>query len=123
MGTTIPIMEDHMINAHISHSIEAMEIDFEMNLSTIRMETGETMEDLLVPRRSKGETFHKIIHTSNQKVIDLTILPSADLTINLLVILRLTNKHFHKTKTRGQLMWLASPQPTISLTNYQASVR
>ena len=49
MGTTIRTREDHMINAQISHSLEAMEIDLEMNLSTIRMETGETMEGFLVP--------------------------------------------------------------------------
>ena len=49
MGTTIRTMEDHMINAQISHSIEAMGIDLEMNLSTIRIATGETMKNFLVP--------------------------------------------------------------------------
>ena len=37
MGTTIRTMEDHMINAQISHLIEAMEVDTQMDLSTIRM--------------------------------------------------------------------------------------
>ena len=32
MGTTIRIREDHMTNAQISHSIETMETDLEMNL-------------------------------------------------------------------------------------------
>ena len=32
MGTTIPTMEDDMINAQMSHSIEAMEIGLEMAL-------------------------------------------------------------------------------------------
>ena len=43
-GTTIRIMEDHMINVQISRSIEAMEIDLEMNFSIIRIETGYIME-------------------------------------------------------------------------------
>ena len=46
--TTILTVEDQKINAQISHSIEAMGIDLEMDLSTIRMETGETMEFFLV---------------------------------------------------------------------------
>ena len=108
MGTTIRIMEDHTINSQISHSIEAMEIGLEMNLSTIRMEIGETMEDFLVPHRSKGETSHKIIHTANQEVISLTILLSADLTIDLRLVLHLTNKSFHKTIIRHNLMSFVS---------------
>ena len=72
-----------MIHAHISHSIEAMENDPEMILSTIRLEIGETMEDFFVAHRLKGEIFHKIVQTPNQGVINLTILPSADLTIDL----------------------------------------
>ena len=46
-------IEDHMTNAQISQSIEAIETDLEMNLSTIRMETGETMENFFVPHRLK----------------------------------------------------------------------
>ena len=49
MGTTFRTMEDHLINAQISHSIEAMEIDLELNLSTIRKGTGETMKKIFVP--------------------------------------------------------------------------
>ena len=45
--TTIGIMEDHMTHAQICHSIEAIETDLELNLSTIRMEAGETMETFL----------------------------------------------------------------------------
>ena len=41
-------MGDHRINAPIDHSTEAMEIDLEMELAAIRMETGETFESFLV---------------------------------------------------------------------------
>ena len=37
MGTAIRIMEDHLINAPINHSIEMIEADLEMDLSTTRM--------------------------------------------------------------------------------------
>ena len=49
MGITIRILEDRMINAKISHSTETMEMDLEMDLSTIKMGTGDTMETFLVP--------------------------------------------------------------------------
>ena len=81
-----------MINVQISHSIDLMEVDLEMDLSTIRMETGETMEGFLGLHRLKGEIFHKIIHTASQEVINLTVLPSAGLTIDLWVVLRLMKK-------------------------------
>ena len=112
-----------MINEQISHSIEAIEIIVETDLPTIRMGTGETMEDFLVLHRLKGKTFHKIVHTASQEVINLTILPSEDLTVDLRLALRLTNKNFDKTITRRLLMWCASPQPLIPLTIYQRSVR
>ena len=60
IGTTIRLLEDHMTNVQISQSIEAMKTDLEMNLSTIRMKTGETMETFLVLHRPKGETSHKV---------------------------------------------------------------
>ena len=47
-GITIPTVEDQMINAKINHSEEPMEIDPEMDLSTIRMKTGQTMGTSLV---------------------------------------------------------------------------
>ena len=59
MGTTIQTTEDHMISAQISPSIETMEIDVEMNLSTTRMGTSETMEVSPVLHRFQGETSHK----------------------------------------------------------------
>ena len=49
----------------------------------------------------------------------LTILPSADLKIDLGLGLHLTNKKLHKTLTGRHLMWFASPQPTVPLMNYQ----
>ena len=82
MGIIAQTMGDRLINAQISHLIEAMETDLAMNLSTIRMETGGTMETSLVLRRLKGETSHKIIPIANQEVINLITLLSADLTIN-----------------------------------------
>ena len=100
MGITIRIKENHMINAKISHSTEMMEMDLETDLSTIRMGTGDTMETFLDPHRLKGETIRETVHTPNQDVISPTILLSADLTINLRLILRTTNKNFRKTKTR-----------------------
>ena len=94
-----------MINAQTCHSIKTMELDLEMDLSTIRSETGKTIEIFLL-HRLKGETFHKIIHTANQEVINLTLLPPADLTIDLRLVLRPTNTNFHKTITRRHLMWV-----------------
>ena len=107
MGT-IRIMEDHMFNALIIHSMEAMENDLEVDLSTIRMETGETVEFFFVPRRLKGETSHKIIHTANQEVINVSFLFLADLTINLRLVLQLTNKNSHQTIARRHLLWSTS---------------
>ena len=86
------MIEDHMTNVQISHSIEAMEIDPEMNLSTIRMGTGGTMETYLVFHRPQGETSHKITSIANPEVINLTTLRSADLTIDLRQALRPMNK-------------------------------
>ena len=56
MGTTVEIMEDHLIEAQISHLIETTEIDLEMDLSTIRMRTGKTMAILhRSPLTQRGE--------------------------------------------------------------------
>ena len=123
IGTNIRIMEDHMINAQITHSIETMEIDLELHLSTIIMRTGEIVETFRVLHRLNGETFQKIIYAANQEVINLTNLPTANLTSDLRVVSRRTNKIFHRTKARRNLMWSASPQPMIQLKNYQISAR
>ena len=88
-----------MINAKIGHSTETMEMDLATNRSTIRMGTGETMETFLVPHRLKRQTIRKAVHTANQEVINPTILLSADLTIDLRLVVRPTNKNFHKTMT------------------------
>ena len=116
-------MEDHMINAQISHSMEAIEIDTELDLSIFRMGPGETKETSLVLHRLKGETSHRIVYTASQGVISLTFLLSADLTIDLRRVLRLTNKKFPKTITRRHLIRFLSPQPTKPLMIYQTSVR
>ena len=123
MGITIQAREDHMINAQINHLIEAMEFDHEMDHSTIRMGTGETMGTPLVLHRIKGVTSHKITHIAKQEVINLTILPSADLTIDPRRVLHPMNESFRKTMNRQHLMWFASPQPTIPLRNCRISAR
>ena len=123
MGTLIRIMEDHTINAEVSTSTEAMETNLEMDLLAIRMETGETVEDFAVLLWLKGEIFREIIHTVNQEVINLTILPSAGLTIDLWVVLRFTNKSFLQTIIRLHLIWFVLRQLTTPLTNYQTFAR
>ena len=117
------IMGDHLINAQISHLIKTMEIDLGMVLSTTQMGTGETMEISLVLHRLKGENNRRIVQTANQEMIGPTTLLSADLTIDLRLVLRPTNKDFRKTITRQHLMWFVSPQPTILLMKYQIFVR
>ena len=123
IGITTLITEDHMTNAQVSHSIEIMETDLEMDPPTIRMGTGDIMETFLVLHRLKGETSHRIIHTANQEVISLTTLLTVDLTIDPQLVLHPTNKDFRKTITRPPLMWFVSPQLTILLTNCRISAR
>ena len=123
IGRTIRIIKEIMTNAQTSHLLESMETDLEMNLSTIRMETGETMETSRVLHRLQGETSPKISHTADQEVINPTTLLSADLTIDPRLVSRLTNKSSGKTIIRLHLMWFASSQTTKTITNYQTSVR
>ena len=115
--------QDLMINAQISHSIGTMEIDLEMDFSTTRMGTGDTMEIFLVVHRLKEETSHKIIPIGNQEVISLTTVLSADLTIDLRLVLHPMNRSFRKTIIGHHLMCFASPQRTIPLTNCRIFVR
>ena len=123
MGITVRIMKDRMINAKISHLTETMEIGLETDPSTTRMGTGETMEIFLVLRRLKEETSHKITSIANQELTNLITLRSADLTIDLRLVLRPTNKNFRKTIIRQHLRWFVSPQPTILLRKYQIFAR
>ena len=51
-----------------------------------KIETGETMEDFFLLNQLKGESFHKIFRTASRKVISLTILPSAGLTIDIRLV-------------------------------------
>ena len=113
MKTITRTIEDHMTSAQISHSIEAMETDPEMDLSTIRMETGGIMETFLVFHQIQEETSHRIILIANQEVINLTTLHSADLTVNLRLTLRPMNRNFRRTIIRHHLMWFVPPQPMI----------
>ena len=119
MGIIAQTLEDHLINAQISHLKEKMETDLEMDLSTTRMGIGETMGISLVLHRHKAESSHKIASTTSLEVINPTILLSGDLTIDPRLALHLMNKSFHKTITRCPLMWSDSPQPTILLMNQQ----
>ena len=123
MGLTAQTMEDHLINAQINHSIETMEIDPEMDLSTIRIETADLMEIFLVPHRLKEETSHKILPITNQEVINITTLPSADLTIDLRLVLLHMNKNFRRTIIKHHLMWFVSPQPMTPSTNCRIFTR
>ena len=117
MGIIVQAMEAHMTNAPISRSIEAMATDLEMDLLTIRLEIGEIMGIFLVLHRLKGETSHRIIHIANQEVISPATLFSADLTIDRRLVLHPMNKNSRKIITRPPLMWFASPQLMILLTN------
>ena len=53
MGTAFQLTEDHMTNAQLSHSVEAMGTDLEINFLTIGMQT------FLVLHRLQGQTSYK----------------------------------------------------------------
>ena len=58
---TVRTIDDHLINAQISHLIETMETDPDMNLSTTRMGTGGTMGTFLVLHQIQEGISHKTI--------------------------------------------------------------
>ena len=91
-----------------------MEIDLEMDHSTISVGTAETMDFFPVLHRPKGETSYKIFFIAYQELICLTV-P----TIDPLLVLHITNKNSHKAIIRPHLMLLPSPQPMMPLMNYQ----
>ena len=101
------------INAQISHSIETMETDLDMNLSTTRMGTGGTMGTFLVLHQIQEETSHKTIPIANQEMNNLTISHSADLTLDLQQTLHPMNRNFRKTIIRHLLMWFVLLHPMI----------
>ena len=113
IGTTVRMIDDHLINAQISHLIETMETDPDMNLSRTRMGTGGTMETFLVFHQIQEETSHKTIPIAHQEMNNLTNLRSADLTINLQQTLHSMNRNFRRTIIIHHLMWFVSPQPMI----------
>ena len=113
IGTTVRIIDDHLTNAQISHLIETMETDPDMNLSTTRMGTGGTMETFLVLHQIQEETSHKTIPIARQEMNNLTTLRSADLTIDLQQTLHPMNRNFRRTIITHHLMWFVSPQPMI----------
>ena len=99
------------------------DIDLEMDLSTTRMGTGETMEIFLVLHRFKEATSYKTTPIANQEVINLTTLLSADLTTDLRLVLHLTNTSSRKAIIRHHLMSFASPPLTMLLMNNQIFAR
>ena len=113
MGLTAQTMENHSTNVQVNLSIEAMETDSEMNLSTIRMGIGGTMETFLVLHLIQEETSHKTTPIANQEMINLTTLRFADLTIDLQQTLVPMNRNFRRTIIRHHLMWFVSPQTMI----------
>ena len=111
--TTVRTIDDHLTNVQISHLIETMETDPDMNLSTTRMGTGGTMGTFLVLHQIQEETSHKTIPIANQEMNNLTISHSADLTIDLQQTLHPMNRNFRKTIIRHLLMWFVLLQPMI----------
>ena len=99
IGTTVRMIENHLINAQISHLIKTMETDPDMSLSTTRMGTGGTMETFLVLHQIQEETSHKTIPIAHQEMNNLTTLRSADLTIDLQQTLHPMNRNFRRTIT------------------------
>ena len=86
------------------------------------MRIGETMEIFPGLSQIKEETSHKIFSIANQELTHLITLRSADLTIEVRLVLLPMNKNSRKA-TRQHLMWFVSPQPTILLTKYQIFAR
>ena len=113
IGTTVRTIKDHLTNAQSSHSIETMETDPDMNLSTTRMGNGGTMETFLLLRQIQEETSHKTIPIAKQQMNNLTTLRSADLTMDLQQTLHPMNRNFRRIIIRHHLMWFISPQPMI----------
>ena len=111
--TTVRTIDDHLINAQISHSIETMETDPDMNLLTTRMGTRGTMGTFLVPHQIQEETSPKTTPIAHQEVNNLTTLRFKDLTIDLQQTLHPMNRNFRRTIIRHHLMWFASLQPMI----------
>ena len=114
IGTTVRTIDDHLVNVQISHLIETMETDPDMNLSATRMGTGGTMGTFLVLHQIQEETSHKTIPIAHQEMNNLTTLRSADLTIDLQQTSHPMNRNFRRTIIRHNLMWFVSLQPMIS---------
>ena len=111
--TTIRTIDDHLINDQISHLIETMETDPDMNLSTTRMATGGIMGTFLVLHQIQEEISHKTIPIVHQEMNNLTTLRSAGLTIGLQQTLYPMNRNFRRTIIRHHLMWFVLLQPMI----------
>ena len=111
--TTVRTIDDHLINVQISHLIETMETDPDMNLSTTRMGIGGTMGTFLVLHQIQEETSHKTIPIAHQEMNNLTTSHSADLKIDLQQTLHPMNKNFRRTIIRHHRMWFVLLQPMI----------
>ena len=110
---TVRTIDDHLIKAQISHLIETMETDPDMNLSTTRMGTGGTMGTFLVLHQIQEETSHRTIPIAYQEMNNLTTLRPEDLTIKLQQTLYPMNRNSRRTIIRHHLMWFVSLQPMI----------
>ena len=80
LGTTVRTIDDHLINVQISHLLETVETDPDMNLSTTRMGTGGAMGTFLVLHQIQEETSHKTTPIAHQEMNNLTTLRSAPQT-------------------------------------------
>ena len=112
IGTIVRMIDDHLINVQISHLIETMETDPDMNPTT-RMGTGGAMGTFLVLHQIQEETSHKTIPIAHQEMNNLTTSHSADLTIDLQQTLHPMNRNFRRTIIRHHLMWFVLLQPLI----------
>ena len=112
IGTTVRMIEDHLTNAQINHSMEMTETDPDTNLPTTRMGTGETMEIFLALHQIQEETFRKTT-IANREMINLTTLRSVDLITDLRQTLSPMNRNFRRTIIKHHLMWFVSPQPMM----------
>ena len=75
-----------------------------MNLSTVRTKIGKNQEIILVLYLLKGEFFHRTTHTTYQKVINLKISRSADLTIDLRLVSHLCTLPRNNTQTSSNVV-------------------
>ena len=90
--------DNNLTNAQINHLIETMDLGSQMGLSTISTEIVETLKISHVLRVFKLEISRRVFKSAQQEVINLTILPSADLLNDRRVVSHLSKKKLPQTK-------------------------